>query len=896
MGDSFDERDTLLRERKEISQLRREVAEFLQANMETLVLDVHRALESSLEEEGSLSPTFISEMRKSFRDFYQLYVDYFEARDFPEKYIESFASDVGSIQSRQGVRLSSVLKSFEAGELRIWNAIAEALLPRGYSAKAWIELGRHRDEFTKKVREYLQKSFLHEERSSIEKQIQELKALFDLGQTIVSTVELENVLSQVLEVAISLMQARMGVILLVDETGRYLEPAADIGLSRSWVQREKLRLTKSLGGVAIKRGEYVYAKDDELEVFELPKAQAGKKIRSALSVPISVDGEPIGVIEIYETTPRLYTELDISLLMTFGTQAGVAIKNARLFKEERRRRLQANVLSEIAQATAEAQDLDGLVRAITEKTADALGVDRCSLFVYDPEADTLTFVGGWGRSTLHIWMLSQFHLPMSEITEASARAIRTKKGVVSSEEDEKTIEVRIFGGHSIRSCLRVPLYVKDELIGLLRAEFTGSEGDFTDDDIRLAEAIGRHAAVAIQNRRLQEKVFEQQLTVRNAEINERLYREREKSEAVLKATPDAVFLINRERKVVFVNPAAEFLTGWSTDEAKEKSCHEILHGAQEAPAECPNPNCAIFRVLKGEHVAFSEDEITTRSGRRVPVGGTFAPTYGQDGKIETVVAIYRDISEQKELEKYALFQREMDIASGIQSSLLPRGPLEVGGVSIHAKQQQARMVGGDWYDYWTFGDKIFIVVGDASGSGVGAALFATMAMSAIRVEARDHNRILDILEHVNTGLYNSNRSESFVTLFFGVIDLRTMTISYSNAGHEEPIILVPGEHTFETLSSASRSLLGIFERPDLDVRRYSFRGGERLVVFTDGLIDAQNRKGKVYGLKRLLRFVSIGRDMEASSFIDALVDDVLNFTGGELKDDVTVLVCDIPIP
>jgi PAS domain S-box-containing protein len=875
--------------------LRSAVARYLRDNKETLVAEIDRVLSSAMPAYDSMSTDIISDIRQSFRDFVQLYMDYFEVAELPMKFIKSLATDVGKKRVRQGIRFNDAIGAFDEGETHVWDSITRYLNAEDYTAEAWVELGKMRDRFTKTVRHYTRRAYLSEERSTVERQLEEFRALASLGQAILSTVDLEEVLGQILEVATSLMQATMGAVLLLDQTKEFLEPLADMGLSRSWVAREKIPLENSLSGVALRRNEHVIARDDELSGFELPRPAAGRKIRSALSIHITVDGEPIGVIELYETSPRIYTDLDITMITTFGPQAGVAIKNARLFNEERRRRLQAIMLTEVAQAVSETRDLDELLGMIAEKTALALGVDRCSLFFYEPEANALTFMAGYGRSTLQVWLLNQFHIPMTELGQATARAMRKREPVlVEDVGEELSLESRIFRGPGVHSYLQVPLLVKDELIGLMSLEFTSSEVSFSGDDIALADSLGRQAAIAIQNRRLQEKLFEQQLTIKNAEINERLYREREKSEAVLKATPDAVLVIDRGYRVVLTNPAAEFMTGWSQEEAQGRSCHEVLFGEASAQGVCPWPECPIVKMFTGEHVAYSEDQIVTRSGRKIPAGGTFAPILGPDGSVENVVAIYRDMSEQKELENYALMQREMDIASGIQTSLLPRDSLHVGGVKVHARQQQARIVGGDWYDYWSHGDKIFIVVGDASGNGVGAAIFATMAMSALRVEAREHNKILDIMEHVNGSLFSANRSDSFVTVFFGVLDLPTMTLSYSNAGHEEPLCIGPQDKVPDALSSNKRSLLGIFSRADLDVRRRKLNPGERLLLFTDGVIDAQSSRGKLYGLKRLNRFVAANKDKPPEEFVDSLIDTVMEFCKGEPKDDVTVIVCDIP--
>jgi sigma-B regulation protein RsbU (phosphoserine phosphatase) len=96
------------------------------------------------------------------------------------------------------------------------------------------------------------------------------------------------------------------------------------------------------------------------------------------------------------------------------------------------------------------------------------------------------------------------------------------------------------------------------------------------------------------------------------------------------------------------------------------------------------------------------------------------------------------------------------------------------------------------------------------------------------------------------------------------------------------------------LTSNSRSLLGIFSRAGLDVQRSKLEPGDRIVFFTDGVIDAQSTRGKLYGLKRLNRFVVANREKSPEEFIDALIESVLDFCGGEPKDDMTVMVCDIP--
>lgn len=224
---------------QDLKSLRSAVARHLRDNKESLVAEIDRVLSSTMPEYDSLSADVISDMRQSFRDFVQLYMDYFEAAELPMKFIKSLATDVGKKRVRQGIRFNDAIGAFEEGETHVWDSITRELGTPDFTAEAWIELGKMRDRFTKQVRHYTRRAYLIEERSTVERQLEEFRALASLGQAILSTVDLEEVLGQILEVATSLMQAGMGAVLLLDQTGEFLEPLADMGLSRSWVARRR---------------------------------------------------------------------------------------------------------------------------------------------------------------------------------------------------------------------------------------------------------------------------------------------------------------------------------------------------------------------------------------------------------------------------------------------------------------------------------------------------------------------------------------------------------------------------------------------------------------------------------------------------------------------------------
>ncbi|MDD5447798.1 MAG: SpoIIE family protein phosphatase [Actinomycetota bacterium] len=878
---------------QELEKLRLETSRVLGEKNDELLRNIEDFIEKSYPAYSSLPTNVLYRIRQNIGNFLALYREYFEGVRSLGKSLGSVSAEVSSDWSGVGVEVGDVLAIYDKIEPYLWRAVSSELLPKDYSPRAWLQLMELRGEFNRRFRERLHKAYTTREQQTADRQLLELEAISDLGRIIVSNVELESVLRQILEVATSLMQVRMGAILLLESTGKNLEAVAGKGLSRTWLHRERLPLERSLSGVALQRGEHVFAQGDELLKFELPRVTTGKKIRSALSIPIPAGGELLGTIELYDTAPKMYGERDIALITAFAPQAGIAIKNAQLFQREQELRRQAITLADIAQSVSETQDLRELLNIIIGKTAQALNAPHCSIFGYDSAERTLTFLAGHGQSSMDRWFLDRRLILVDDVDVSIGRALEKKEFVITSRRSWRgDLEARILYGEETNLVLNAPLVFEGEVLGLLSVGRVREE-PFTDEDIRLALSIARQAAVAVYNRRLEKRLIDQQVAIRNAEINEKLYRERERSEAVLKATPDAVVVIDKDRRIVLTNPAAEFLIGWEGKETIGRRCHEVLRGLADNIDECPDETCAIRRTLSGEKVVISEEELVSRSGQRIPVSGTFAALYDANGEVENVVAIYRDISEQKELEKYALMQKELQVASDIQGSLLPKEEMFMEKVSICARQCQARRVGGDWFDYWWDDNNAYIVIGDASGSGVPAALFATMAMSAIRVAAREYESVIEVMEHVNRSLRLSNSEENFVTLFFGVLNLSTLELAYSNAGHEEAFYLPRGKSEIEKLSSGKRLPLGIFDSIELDVNSRKLSSGDRLVLFTDGMVDARNTKGKFYGLKRLERAIASHRNAAAADLVDFLIGDVLNFSGGEVKDDVTVMVVDI---
>jgi PAS domain S-box-containing protein len=445
----------------------------------------------------------------------------------------------------------------------------------------------------------------------------------------------------------------------------------------------------------------------------------------------------------------------------------------------------------------------------------------------------------------------------------------------------------------IRSCLVAPLVYGGKVSGLLVLGSSFKTRVFEEEDREMILVILDQVTLAIEQVRLRERIRHRERRLQELEASERVFVERERSEAIIAANPDAIFLVDRDRSITLFNPAASELFGWRGDEAVGRHVHEILYGEEGVElGTCSRDDCPVNAIFRGGKSSLKEMEYMRRDDSKVWVSGSFSVIRNKKRQIESVICAFRDITEQKRLQYLALVDRELDIASHIQGALLPEGPLENGMVRVMAHQEQARIVGGDWYDYWEEDNRLMLVIGDATGSGIPAALLATMATSAIRAEANYRSDILDVIKKANRAVVPQRMEDRFITIFYSELDMDTLKLRYVNAGHYDPILIRAGTDLI-TLKSRKRTILGAFNDPDLEAEEFQLEPGDRLFMYTDGVIECRDSRRRAFGENRLRRHLKGAGSRAATAFLQDLVKALKDFSSGKMEDDFTVLLCDI---
>jgi len=236
-------------------------------------------------------------------------------------------------------------------------------------------------------------------------------------------------------------------------------------------------------------------------------------------------------------------------------------------------------------------------------------------------------------------------------------------------------------------------------------------------------------------------------------------------------------------------------------------------------------------------------------------------------------------------------EQELNIAREIQANMLPQVfPLKK-EFEMFAVMDPAREVGGDFYDFFYLDENRFcIVIGDVSEKGVPAALYMVITKTLIKTIALQGAPLHDVLFKVNNMLSEDNTSCMFVTLFCAVVDISTGEMVYTNAGHNPPFIAAPN-NDFTLLDLPEGAILGPIPGLMYQSKSVLLSPGHTVFIYTDGVSEAMNAKGELFGMDRLEQVLNQTRKANAKDFCKALSTSLEVYADKtEQSDDITLIV------
>ncbi|HYK03664.1 MAG TPA: SpoIIE family protein phosphatase [Thermoanaerobaculia bacterium] len=227
-------------------------------------------------------------------------------------------------------------------------------------------------------------------------------------------------------------------------------------------------------------------------------------------------------------------------------------------------------------------------------------------------------------------------------------------------------------------------------------------------------------------------------------------------------------------------------------------------------------------------------------------------------------------------------------ARAIQQTLLPREMPRIAKLDVSGIWQPARTMGGDYYDLLKLGEsELAVCIGDVAGKGMPAALLMSGLQAAVRASASNSPR--DLCERVRRVVVSSLSGGRFVTFFYATIDTASMTLRWCNAGHNAPI-LARADGSVIRLEEGGPAISRLFRDTPYTERELALQPGDRLVLFTDGVSEAMDLQGELFGEQRIEELVTDARNLGAHELQRTIVDASTSFSGGEIEDDVTLVV------
>src|SRR3712207_3501504 len=449
-------------------------------------------------------------------------------------------------------------------------------------------------------------------------------------------------------------------------------------------------------------------------------------------------------------------------------------------------------------------------------------------------------------------------------------------------------------------------------------------GVYLGGALLIALVLLRQVLTIVENARLYNRLqgTYRQVEQKNDQLvrsQRELRRQKEYFEALVLNSPVAIAIMDLDGDVVSWNPAAERLFGYTQDEAVGRSIDDLV-------AETPQMRAEVLKYTQQLSRDGRVDAVTRRSrkdGTLVEVELLAVPVTVGEQRVGTY-AMYHDITElkrieeevrqlnkdlekrvaerteqlkrtmakqQQEAQERERIEQELRVARLIQQTLLPKSAPELGGYQIAAYYRPAREVGGDFYDFLELPDgHLGVVVGDASGKGIPAAMVMANTRSVLRTIAQGGDIAPgEVLAAANEILSPDIPPSMFVTCLYGVLDPSSGTFTYANAGHDLPYLHRNGDA--EELRARGMPL-GLMPGMDYEEKEIVLDRGESVLFYSDGLVEAHDHKGEMFGFPRLGALVAEHDDEEERSLVDFLLEELYSFTGEgwEQEDDITLVI------
>jgi serine phosphatase RsbU (regulator of sigma subunit)/putative methionine-R-sulfoxide reductase with GAF domain len=640
-----------------------------------------------------------------------------------------------------------------------------------------------------------------------------------------------------------------------------------------------------------------------------PRYQSANPPNSGIYVPLISGNQVIGSISVQSHETNAFTADDLRRLSQIADQAAVAISKARTFNEARQRAAQLQAIQDVSAHLSVMLEPDELLPEVMRLIREHLGYHPVHCITVN-EQGILQY-----RATTADVDAAAFmeHLLDDDKTGIIAEVARTGQPVLVNDvhNDPRYVE----DDPHTRSELAVPMRFADRLVGILDVQ-SSDVWRFDETDVFVMQTLADQVALALERA----KAFSAQreeawrlnvLLQAAAELNRTgaigdLLNTAVRLPLRLLDCRRCCYLSWDKQRQRFIAAAAAGLSPLEEDDLIGQAFPATLfdiHSQQASGVQLLQLDVANMPGLQ----PFGSERVLILVARgRSTVPGILLADYDLSERVfgERERRLFTGLAGQigsalenalleQEADNAARLEEELRLARDIQTSLLPAAAPHVPGWEVMCHWRAARVIGGDFYDYWPLtganGEHLFgFVIADVSDKGMAAALFMALSRSLVRAAALDGSDPAAALTRANRWITRDSESGMFVTLFYGILDLDSGVLRYCCAGHNPPLVR---SHDGSTRELATPGIaLGVIEEASLHSASTIIAPGDTLVCYTDGVTESFDEHDELYGVPRLIDVIQRTQHEPAATVVRAIADDIAAFSDGRIFDDVTMLV------
>jgi len=563
-----------------------------------------------------------------------------------------------------------------------------------------------------------------------------------------------------------------------------------------------------------------------------------------------------------------------------------------------------NYMLEVADAVNTTLDLNTLLQRVAEMLKRVMDYEVFAILLLNEKTQELRIRFEVGHPPD---VAERIHIKVGQ--GVTGKAVELREPVLVN--DVRAEENFINSAPGVRSELAVPLIAKNKVIGVLDVE-AAQPGAFNQEHVRLLTLFGSRIAVGIENARLYTKVSRQarQLTLLT-EISRELTSILNVDELLKRIADLVTRIIDYQMfSILLLDPSGKVLTHRFSLRFKEnvQLKHEIPLGrglvgyaaqhkqAVLAPDVAKDPRYIeanpetrselaipliykdkVIGVLDIEHTRrnyFNEDHVRTMTTMAAQVAIA----------IENATLYERIASQEKRLEQ------DLALARELQFRLLPQKLPVFKNAEVATRFAPARQIGGDLYDFLKYSGHgmVGIAVGDVSGKGAPAALYAGLVSGILRSHAMEEPGAAGMLEAVNLSLAERPIDGQYVSMIYAIWDDQQRTLQITNSGLPRPIHCRGGHCSLVNVVGLP---IGLFPHAEYDAVNLQAEPGDAFIFFSDGILDATSSKGEMFGRERLERVADQNLQLGAEALVDKLFKAVSGHAAGvDPFDDQTIVV------